>query len=410
MPRPRGRRRRVLFRAAGAGSALAVALGAGTAPALAAGTHGAKASSHAWLTLTLPAPTGHYQVGQVNLHLIDHSRPDPYIPGSTYRELMVTVWYPATSATSYPAAPWLQSVAAKSFLTNTWHVAPGEVALPTTAGHTGAPVDTAAGKLPILLYSTGLHSDRAQGTQFAEDLASRGYLVVLVDHTHDAGEVQFPGGRLEVNRMPAGTASSRTVQVRATDIKFTINELSVLAQGKNPDADGATLPKGLAGDLDMTKIGMFGWSLGGATVPVAMQKDSRIGAGVNLDGQFFGSVTSQNLSRPFMLFSSATHNRNTDSSWAALWSHLKGYRIDLKLQGSRHNSFADNEELLPQAANVLGMPQSQIQSILGTISPNRAVQVERVYLAAFFDQELRHVHSTLLDGKSSRYPEITFVP
>ncbi|MER6306999.1 hypothetical protein ACWCXK_28895 [Streptomyces sp. NPDC001739] len=34
--------------------------------------------------------------------------------------------------------------------------------LPTTAGHTGAPVDHRAGKQPVLLYSPGVHGSRSQ--------------------------------------------------------------------------------------------------------------------------------------------------------------------------------------------------------------------------------------------------------
>src|SRR5664279_3109 len=29
---------------------------------------------------TLPAPTGHHRIGVVQLHLIDHTRPDPWVP------------------------------------------------------------------------------------------------------------------------------------------------------------------------------------------------------------------------------------------------------------------------------------------------------------------------------------------
>lgn len=154
---------------------------------------------------------------------------------------------------------------------------------------------------------------------------------------------------------------------------------------------------------------MFGWSLGGAAVDTAMQLDHRIAAGANLDGQFFGTAPSKDLDRPFMLFSSGNHNRNNDSSWRTLWSHLKGYKVDIKLHGAAHLSFSDNEWLVPQWARWLGISESQIEQQYGTIDPDRAVKVQRVYLAAFFDQHLRNKHSTLLDGPNSSYPEISFV-
>ncbi|WP_234337055.1 alpha/beta hydrolase family protein [Streptomyces xylophagus] len=443
--RPRHRRRLIAISVGSAG-ALAVLLGVGLTSAMASGSSSATpaptASSSApttpWapendekplgnqktvhpktlaagrtasaaLQLKIPAPSGKYSVGMVGLHLVDKSRPDPYVSGSTSRELMVSLWYPAKSTSGHYQAPWMPSISGAHFLASRG-LSPQLVTLPATAGHVLAPVNTALGKLPVLLYSTGLHSDRATGTALVQDLASRGYLVVTVDHTHDANEVQFPGNRLEVNKMPAGTHSSDTLKVRAADIKFVINQLKTLSTGGNPDAGHATLPTGLAKDVDMTKIGMFGWSLGGAAVDTAMQLDSRIAAGANLDGQFFGTAPSKDLKRPFMLFSSGTHNRNNDASWRTLWSHLKGYKVDIKLKGAAHLSFSDNEWMVTQEARLLGLSQAQLQQQYGTIDPTRAIAVQRVYLAAFFDQELLKKHSTLLDGTSSKYPEISFVP
>ncbi|MEU0966957.1 hydrolase [Streptomyces sp. NPDC005917] len=360
------------------------------------------------LQLKMPAPSGKYSVGMVGLHLVDKSRTDPYVSGSRSRELMVSLWYPATATSGHYQAPWMPSISGAHFLA-TRGLSSQLVTLPTTAGHVLAPVNTKLGKLPVLLYSTGLHSDRAMGTALVQDLASRGYLVVTVDHTHDANEVQFPGNRLEVNTMPAGAHSSDTLKVRAADIKFVINQLSTLSKGGNPDAGKATLPSGLTKSVDVSRIGMFGWSLGGAAVDTAMQLDSRIDAGANLDGQFFGTAPSKDLNRPFMLFSSGGHNRNNDSSWRTLWSHLKGYKVDIKLKGAAHLSFSDNEWMVPQEARLLGLSQAQLQQQYGTIDPNRAIAVQRVHLAAFFDQELRKQHSTLLDGSNSKYPEISFV-
>ncbi|WP_244189234.1 alpha/beta hydrolase family protein [Streptomyces incarnatus] len=437
----------MIARAVGTAGTLAIALGAGMTPAMAAGKTANKPSATGlspdqperddapWapqhdgvpqqhtavrpeavtpraatsaLQLSLPAPTGRHGVGTFSLHLVDKARTDPYVPGNKPRELMVSFWYPAASTRGHYEAPWMPSVSGAHFLASQG-LTPQQVTLPKTAGHVLAPVDTKLGKLPVLLYSSGLHSDRARGTVLAEDLASRGYLVVTVDHTHDANEVQFPDGRVEVNTMPAGAHSSDTLNVRAADIHFVINQLATIAKGGNPDVDRARLPAGLSHSVDMSRIGMFGASLGGAAVDTAMQLDHRIAAGVNLDGQFFGPAPSKNLDRPFMLFSSGTHNRNNDGSWRTLWSHLKGYRVDIQLHGAAHVSFVDDEALAPQEASLLGLTPAQLQQVYGTIDPNRAIEIQRVYLAAFFDQELRHRHSTLLDGPDRTYPEISFV-
>src|SRR5580693_7995519 len=48
-------------------------------------------------TPCLPEPTGPCPVGTTSLWLTDTSRPDPWVAGVTARELMVSLWYPATS-------------------------------------------------------------------------------------------------------------------------------------------------------------------------------------------------------------------------------------------------------------------------------------------------------------------------
>src|SRR5260370_2255321 len=44
----------------------------------------------------LPEPTGPCPVGTTSLYLKDASRPDPWAAGVSARELMVSLWYPAT--------------------------------------------------------------------------------------------------------------------------------------------------------------------------------------------------------------------------------------------------------------------------------------------------------------------------
>ncbi|WP_161789900.1 alpha/beta hydrolase family protein [Streptacidiphilus neutrinimicus] len=357
------------------------------------------------VTPAIPAPTGPYQVGTVNLHLVDRTRYDPWVPTYPRRELMVQLWYPATQTSGHALAPWLQSEAADSFLSS-WNVWPGSMDVPTTAGHLGAPVDPKAGKLPVLLYSTGLHSDRSQGTALAEDMASRGYLVVMIDSTHEANEVQFPGPRLET----ATPASSKyTLTVRAADAKFVVNELGLIAGGKDPDVDGAALPSGLSGNVDMSRIGMFGWSYGGPTVLDSMTLDPRIAAGADLDGQLYGPQDAENLNRPFLLFGASYHDRREDSSWASVWSHLTGPKYELKLAGTEHLSFSDYETLFSQAGEEMGLTPGQVQQDIGTLAPSRAIYIMRTYLAAYFDTVLHIKTNPLMSGPSKSFPEVSFI-
>jgi predicted dienelactone hydrolase len=391
-------------------SALAAGVLGILAVSFVAGYMSAAATTPHAVRLTLPAPTGPDRVGTVSLHLIDPTRRDPWVPSHPLRELMISIWYPATDTADYPTAPWLEPAAAAQYLVDQ-HVPAGAVTIPDTVGHSGAPVDRRGCPRPVVLYSPGLQADRSASTALVEQLASEGYVVVTIDHTHDAAEVEFPGGRVEVSALPSDSTAVATeaVAVRAADTRFVLDQLTAINHGANPDVDQARLPRGIAGALDLSRIGMFGWSDGGATVAAAMRDDPRIASGVDMDGSFYAPVATEGLDRPFLLLSSENHNRDNDPSWVSFWTQLRGWKLDLKLLGAKHLSYSDSEVLLPQAAAVLGLSADQVAQSIGTIDPDRAVTIERLYLSAFFDQHLRHRNSRLLIGPSPRYPEVQFV-
>ena len=371
----------------------------------------APAAAEQALELTLPPPTGHDRVGVVPLHLVDRSRPDPWVPSQPVRELMVSLWYPTQRAHDYPLEPWLPPAAWAQFEQDQG-APPGVLQAPLTHGRVGAPVERSRGGRPVVLYSPGLGGIRDSSTVLVEELVSRGFIVVTIDHTYEAGEVEFPGGRVETPALPPPTPQviERAVAVRVADTRFVLDTLVALNAGRNPDAERRRLPAGLRGALRLSSVGMFGHSLGGATAAEAMLEDRRIKAGVNLDGTLFGPVVNSGLDRPFMLVGAQGHGRDDDESWAKFWANLLGWRLNLQLTGSAHNSFNDFQVLLPQAAGVLNLPPDPVQQLIGTIDPHRSIINQRAYLTAFFTLHLRHRNNHLLDRPSRRFPEMQFVP
>ncbi|MEV7238581.1 hypothetical protein AB0N06_32995 [Streptomyces sp. NPDC051020] len=93
-----------------------------------------------------------------------------------------------------------------------------------------------------------------------EELASHRYIVVTIDHTFDAGEVEFPDGRVEVRNVAAvySMTDADVVAVRANDAHFVLDRLTALAAGTNSDAEQRPVPRGLGAALDLTSGGMFG--------------------------------------------------------------------------------------------------------------------------------------------------------
>lgn len=363
----------------------------------------------------LPPPTGPAKLGTVTLHLIDSAREDPHTPGAA-REVMAQLWYPSNDFDEYPAAPCLDPRVNDVF------------GLPSgcqTHAHVAAPVARRS-KLfgvvpwpgqrsyPVVLFSHGHGSSRGLGTALIEELASRGYVVVAVDHPYDAGAVEFPDGRV-VEFQPEGPLPGRPdlawldeinrqpVHLRAGDLRFTLNALALLNEGQNPDAAGRPLPEGLRGALDLSRVGVFGHSLGGSTAAQVMLDDPRVKAGFLLDGAVPPEVRASGLDKPVMFLGSEQPDplRVIESSWQQ--THQRGWHLGTRLTGSGHNTLTDLAIVCEQ------LDCGQARAALGSIDGERAVAVQRSYLAAFFGEHLLGRDSRLLDGPSRRYPEIVFL-
>ncbi len=357
--------------------------------------------------IRLPVPTGPYSLGTVSLHLVDRSRPEHWVDSHPSRELMVSLTYPARKVAKYPISPWISPKAGAALLREQG-VPAGAVLLPQTHAHEGAPADRRRGRLPVVLYSPGNNAWRAANTVVVEELASRGYAVVTMDHTYD-GVVEFPDGRV-VTPVPDGpTTGSVISKQRVADTRFVLDELAALNAGGNPDAEHRRLPEGLRGLLDLNRVGMFGHSAGGPTVASAMYEDRRIKAGLSLDGPVAGPVVTAGLDRPYMLMDATKALREKIPDLETFWKNLKGWKLDIRGEGVAHGSYTDDEIITSQAGPALGLTQEELAELIGTLDPKRAVAIQRAYPRAFFDLHLRH-RGHLLDAPSPRFPEVKFIP
>ena len=386
-----------------AGRASAATTPSGTTTATGAtGTTGTTGTA-APAQLVIPPPTGPHQVGTVDLHLVDTSRPDPLNPGKPY-PLMASIWYPARDADRYPVAPWMTTGTFQAWLANVGFD-PTSLPVPVTAGHLGAPVHRGRRPRPVIVFSHGAHDHRSDTTTVVQQLASHGYVVVTVDHTYDA-YTQFPGGPVLspdfADRVPMSPSDF------AADASFVLDCVCDIAAGRNPDVDRKPLPEGLAGSLDLERIGMFGWSKGGTATALATIADDRIRAAMTFDG-LTGSSVDADLDKPFLMLAAA-YTRANDPFAAEFWTHLRGWRRYFQLNGAEHISFTDAEGIILQAAKILGMSQATVQGFVGTMDPDEGVRIQQAYPLAFFDLHLRHRHSTLLDGPSPDFPDVQFIP
>jgi dienelactone hydrolase len=335
-------------------------------------------------TAAVPKPTGSSTVGTRLVYLVDSKRQDPYVANGRVRELMVRVWYPARSDTHCVPADYT-SPGVRSYISQLL-----QVSLPLVSTNSCLDAPITEGAHPVVVFTHGFTGTFTDYTFLFEDLASRGYVVASIDHTHEATAVEFPDGRLEKSVFGSYlTAYTRSdpdaldyaAKVRLEDLKFVVDELQRL----NLRADS-----GFTARLDLSRVALAGHSLGGLTTILGVEKEPRFKAGVVLDGLM--PVTQVNRTETPLLMVAAGREQWDDNE-CRLWDQLAGPRAALDLQGADHFAFSDAVWL---ASDAFGT---------GVAGPAQTVAAIRDYVAAFLDTHLQNKPpSPLLAKSSAQYP------
>jgi dienelactone hydrolase len=359
-------------------------------------------------TPRLPVPTGPDPAGTTALHLTDTSRPDPWVPEMSARELMVSLWYPATRADGR-RAQYMTPTESELLLAGAGITGVPRDTLSTVRTHAvrDAPPAGPARGLPLVVLSPGFTNPRSTLTALAEDLASHGYVVAGIDHTYESHATAFPDGRVTTclareARRRGGGFSEKVAAGRAADASFVLDELT----GAHPAWPGAGL-------IDPSRMGMAGHSAGGAATIAAMLADSRIRGGIDMDGATSAPIPGEGLARPFLFLGKQSnytpgsgiiaspdgkHVKGSVVTWERDWELLTGWKRWLVVAGAVHASFTDLAMLADQTGIDIG----------AGLSGARSLDITRAYVRAFFDQHLRGTPQALLDQPSPRYPEVTF--
>lgn len=324
--------------------------------------------------LRLPAPNGPYPVGMQTVHLTDPVRTDPWVGG--VRELMLTVLYPARSVHGLSRAPQLTPDEAGVFAEYAPHVHPGlpepgavDWGAVLTHGYVGAP--PLPGRRPVLVYSPGGGDSRTLGTTLAEDLASHGRVVVLVDHPGDASQVELPTGmRTTVLIGPPDPATFRTmVDTRIADLRLVLGRLGDLP---------------LAPAMDLCRIGLYGHSAGGTAAVYAAGRDRRVGAVANLEGYLDLYPTPDVFDRPLLLF--RTDGFEGAARIESSWANLPGRRV--LLADANHWAFTDYGSLVAQLQAAGLVTATARAALIGTGDPVVTLAEVRARVGSFFAHHL----------------------
>jgi hypothetical protein len=342
---------------------------------------------------SLPEPPGPFAIGTVTRIW---SRVPSYRDSdlSAPRKLTVQFWYPAQVAKE-KRSPYRaeQAPGLKSYLR-----------LVSTHSFVNAPPLSGVGKHPIVLFSPGWKGHLTQNSVQFEMLASHGFVVASVEHP--------PAENLPADFDPSLQENLDQypfeARLRAEDISFVIDRLEAVSQGNPEDL--------FAARLDTSRLGILGYSFGGAVAAEACWLDQRLKAGINMDGMLFGEVADAGVAQPFFFMScdgSLPSEADLQAPDPRRRLHMRMLDLDIRrirkslarfggyyltIRGSTHSNYSDRPLYSP----------SRRLTDAGPIDTQRAFEVINVYTLAFFNRYLKGTQQDLLEQQCNDYSEADF--
>jgi len=375
--------------------------------------------------LTLPTPSGNYQVG-VRYEIVQTDRDETMTPepGDT-RKLYLKIWYPAkngTQKTMYieggkETMDYLINKSNLPIPAFMFH----HLAKAGTNSYLNAPI--ADGLFPLVTFSHGHAMWQSQSTSLMEELASQGMVVASIAHSHQTifvaenndtmlsfekivsliKEKEIDTVKSNEYERRTNTAKSKSamdsiirdnifndksanefVDIWSADISSTIDMLV----SENSKSASFFYQK-----LDIDKIGASGMSFGGAAAVETTLKDSRIKAALNMDGMQFGNLINDTTKAKILFLEANKFNYNL-SKYGTFFDRSTDQVICLMFNNTKHTNFSDISMISP-ILTYLGM----LGEIDGEFMVEQINKIVAGFFKAGFNKEPFQTDQYLIPGK-----------
>jgi hypothetical protein len=177
----------------------------------------------------------------------------------------------------------------------------------------------------------------------------------------------------------------------ADDIGFIIDELKEMNSNTGF----------FKGTLDMKRIGLMGYSKGGAAAgQYCLTADDRVKAGINLGGFMFGDIVEKNLKKPFLIMEHIEPWCPDGLPIGELFvqrAESSSYMVAIK--NALHGDFCD-----------ITMAKKYIkpEGVVGSIDGEKFLKIMKYYVLAFFNKYVKGVPGSVIEDLSLKFPEVNF--
>ncbi|WP_314059345.1 hypothetical protein [uncultured Vagococcus sp.] len=275
------------------------------------------------------SPTGSFIVGKRSISFTHLETQDLSFDHLPQRQLKLQIYYPATAKTSQMASYLPNS--------NDFPSAFGTRVFPNflfshyklihTNAYTDAPYYEGTSQFPLLIFSGG----GQQNTFQLVEMASHGFIIIEIDHTRKSqtsGKNHLFPVASQGKLTPSSCLDKRVSRWEA-EIKFVLDSLS-----SNKLASITSI-------ADRHRIGVMGYSEGGTAATQALIHDSRLKAGINLDGPILDNQQGVDFSKPYLLLN-ASSTSTGPSKPINVTNWLNGEdSLAITIPNSNHLSFTD---------------------------------------------------------------------
>jgi len=349
-------------------------------------------TSYVFPTYELPLPSGEYLIGTESFVIEDENRIELYGNDETeFRKIKIQLWYPAETIDGYEQAPWLEDGVEVARALSKDMGLPSFVLDQTvdimSNSYQNAPISSSLNEYPVVIISHGWRGFRNLNTDFAEELASLGYIVIGIDHSYGSVATVFEDddiAYLNLDALPLRETTpnfieyaNQLVNTYAGDITTTIDYLETI--------NALSSSSRFSGRLDLSKIGLLGHSTGGgADVAIALN-DDRIDSVIGLDAwvePIDEFEIDKGLLVPSLFIRSGAWETgfNNDSLYSLIGN--SAYPPELyQIDGTTHYDFA---------MVYMYSPLTKLIGFSGEVESEYLTNILKTMIADFFNETLRN--------------------